>query len=125
MSSHIFNINKGIIIQHIKDTSDEYIDKLYNNLDDNIKNKISIDDITEKLIVHILKLMSDNSGSESSRNESEDKPDCFDVLDKWIVFGGRDFEIFLSNFISSFDNVNLKNGLSKGLIKLCEHYDLL
>ena len=123
MSSHIFNINKGIIIQHIKDTSDEYIDKLYNNLDDNIKNKISIDDISEKLIVHILKLMSENSGSESSKNE--DKPDCFDVLDKWIVFGGRDFEIFLSNFISSFDNVNLKNGLSKGLIKLCEHYDLL
>lgn len=123
MSSHIFNINKGIIIQHIKDTSDEYIDKLYNGLDDNIKNKISIDDITEKLIVHILKLMSDNSGNDNSENE--DTPDCFDVLDKWIVFGGRDFEIFLSNFISSFDNVNLKNGLSKGLIKLCEHYDLL
>lgn len=122
MSNHIFNINKGIIIQHIKDTSEEYIDKLYNNLNDDIKNKISIDDITEKLTVHILKIMSEN---EQTLNDSNELPDCETVLDKWIVFGGRDFEIFLANFISSFDNVNLKNGLSKSLINLCNYYNLL
>ena len=118
MSSHIFNINKGIIIQHIRDTSTTYINELYDSLDDKIKNKISIDDIQEKLIYHILKLMSEEvSGG--------DVPDCFEVLDKYIVFGGKEFEIFLTDFISSFDNMNLKNGLSKDLIKLCDYYDLL
>ena len=87
MSNYIFNINNGIIIEHVKDTSTEYIESLYNSLPDNIKNKISVDDIQLKLINHTLRIAS---------NSNDSKPDCFDVLDKWIVFGGKDFENFLS-----------------------------
>ena len=114
MSNHIYNINKGIIIQHVKDTSNDYVENLYNSLDDSIKSNISIDDIQQKLIKNMLSIVETNS-----------LPDCFEILDKWIVFGGKDFDKFLADFISSFDNVNLKNGLGKDLINICEYYHLL
>lgn len=128
MSNYIFNINNGIIIQHVKDTSNEYVEQLYNSLPINIQEQISTDDIETKLINHMVNIsnsdLNTSLNSKKSKSDKDSKPDCFEILDKWIVFGGKEFEIFLSKFIRSFDKINLNNGISKCLINICEYYNI-
>jgi hypothetical protein len=116
MSSCLYKINQGIIIQHIKDSSEDYINRLYNSLDYKLKEKITIEDIQQELIHHIFNIMF---------NSKSDNPTVEEIFDNHIIFGGKDYQMFLVNFISSFDNTNLKDGLSKNLLALCKYYDLL
>lgn len=119
MSNH--KINNGIIIQCIRDSSEEYVNNLYDSLvvsNPSLKDKITSEDLQNHLINHIFKVM-------SIEQTAGNLPDCNEIFDKWIVFGGSDYYQFLAKFISSFDNINLNNGLGKKLLKLCEYYDLL
>ena len=119
MSNH--KINNGIIIQFIRDNSEEYVNKLYDSIvvsNPQLKDKITSEDIQNHLINHLLKIM-------NLEQTAGNLPDCNEIFNKWIVFGGSDYYQFLANFISSFDNMNLNNGLGKKLLNLCEYYELL